>query len=91
MPTAPNNHELHLDLGNWFTFGSQAAHDGDLRQALFAVSVIAALLSQQLPSAAPTAPTTQEEILRRETAFSHKISTWKTALRDLMGVNGGDQ
>lgn len=88
MPTPsnnnPNNHELGNDLRNWFRYGGQGAEEGDLRQALFAVSVIAALLSQQLPGAPPSAPLTQEELERRDTAFERKLVLWRSALTDLL-------
>ena len=88
MPTPSNGkpqyHELGFDLKNWFQFGGQVAEEGDLRQALFAVSVITAILSQRLPGVPSSAPVTEDELQRRDTAFDRKVVLWRSALRDLL-------
>ena len=80
----PHNHELGYDLRNWFLHGAQLTEEGDLLQALFAVSVIAAILSQKLRGVPPSARVTEDELERRDVAFDRKVVLWRSALRDLL-------
>ena len=90
MPTTPT---LRGDLSNWFHYGSQAATEGDLRRALFSVSVIAALISQHVPASPPAAPVSEDELQRQEADFAERLAAWRAALNKLLGVrfneNGG--